>query len=76
MFNEVIKSLKDSIKDVYCMQVNWDKNNLTSSQKLILEKMAILLFKFDGDAQKAIENLDSSVTLSDLIIIKNQENEK
>lgn len=76
MFNEVIKSLKDSIKDVYCMQVNWDKDNLTSSQKLILEKMAILLFKFDGDAQKAIENLDSSVTLSDLIIIKNQENEK
>lgn len=76
MFTEVIKDLKSSIKEIYCGQVKWDINNLTPTQSIVIEKMAILLFTYDGDTQKAIDNISNSISMDELLILNTIENEK
>lgn len=71
MFTEVIKNLKECIKEIYCKQVSWDKDNLTPTQTIIIDKMVNLIFVYDGDAQKALDNLDNSISLQDIIKTQN-----
>ena len=58
---ELIAQMKEAMKMTYCLKTGWDFDNLTSTQKMILNIYTNLLFEYDGNEVKALETLSSRI---------------
>ena len=58
---ELIAQMKEAMKMTYCLRTDWDFNNLSTTQKMILNIYTNLLFEYNGDEVKALETLSSRI---------------
>jgi len=58
---ELIAQMKEAMKMTYCLRTDWDFNNLSTTQKMILNIYTNLLFEYNGDEVKALETLSNRI---------------
>lgn len=58
---ELIAQMKEAMKMTYCLKAGWDFDNLTMTQKMILNIYTNLLFEYDGNEVKALDTLSNRI---------------
>jgi hypothetical protein len=58
---ELIAQMKEAMKMTYCLRTGWDFNNLSTTQKMILNIYSNLLFEYDGNEIKALDTLSHRI---------------
>lgn len=58
---ELIAQMKEAMKMTYCLKTGWDYDNLSLTQKTILNSYCNLLFEYNGDESKALETLTHQI---------------